>query len=463
MSNDTKTILTMKKIFALMMTAGLLSSCGIYSSYKRPEVKDANLYGEAVQSSDTSSIGDLSWKEIFTDPQLQQLIEKGLSSNTDLRIAHLKVAEASAYLTVSKLAYAPSLNLTPNGAITSYDGNKATQTYQLTGTASWEIDIFGKLTNAKRGAQAVLEQTEAYRQAVQTQLVATIANSYYSLLALDRQLAIADATLVNWEEYLRTLRALKDAGQATDAAVTQAEASYLGVKSQKLTLQQQQKNVENNLSTLLAESPRRIERGVLEGQVFPEHLAVGVPLSVVGNRPDVRRAEASLKQAFYATNKARSAFYPSITLSGTAGWTNNLGGMISNPGGVMLQAVGSLVQPIFNSGANRANLKVAKAQQEAALLTFQQSLLNAGSEVNSALVQWQTSREKLVYGQKQVDALQSTVKSTRLLMNHGNTSYLEVIMAQQSLLQAELAQVANRLGEIQGVISLYHALGGGLQ
>lgn len=454
----------MRKIYLLMMTAVLLSSCGIYSSYKRPEVTSENLYGEVATGADTSSLGNFGWRQIFTDPQLQKLIEKGLSNNTNLKLAYLKVTEASAFLTSAKLAYLPSLNLTPNGSITSYDGNSAVKAYQLGGTASWEIDIFGKITNAKRGAEAALEQTESYRQAVQTQLISTIAQSYYSLLALDSQLKITSETLVNWEEYLRTLRALKNVGQTTEAAVTQAEAAYIGVQSQQLSLKQQMQLVENSLCAVLAETPHRIERGTLDGQVFPETLSVGIPLNEVSKRPDVRQAEAALKQAFYATNKARSAFYPSLTLGGTAGWTNNLGGMISNPGGTILQAVGSLAQPVFNKGVNRANLKVAKAQQEAALLTFQQSLLNAGSEVNSALVQWQAAREKGVLNQKQVETLTQTVKNTRLLMNNSaNTSYLEVITAQQTLLQAELSKVSSRLEEIQGVVGLYHALGGGIQ
>lgn len=457
-------MITMRKIYLLMIAAVLLSSCGIYSTYKRPELPSGNLYGDIAAGNDSSSLGSLGWKQIFTDQQLQKLIEKGLNNNTNLKLAYLKVTEASSYLTAAKLVYLPSLNLAPNGTITSYDGNSAVKTYQLGGTASWEIDIFGKIANAKRGAEAALEQSEAYRQAVQTQLISAIAQSYYSLLALDRQLKITSETLVNWEEYLRTLRALKNVGQTTEAAVTQAEATYIGVQSQQLSLRQQISKTENSLCVLLAETPHHIERGTLEGQSFPDALSAGIPLNELSKRPDVRQAEASLKQAFYATNKARAAFYPSITLSGTAGWTNNLGGVISNPGGTILQAVGSLAQPIFSRGANRVNLKIAKAQQEAALLSFQQSLLDAGSEVNNALVQWQTAREKGLLNQKQVETLNQTVKNTRLLMNNSaNTSYLEVITAQQTLLQAELSRVSSRLEEIQGVISLYHALGGGIQ
>lgn len=257
------------------------------------------------------------------------------------------------------------------------------------------------------------------------------------------------------------IRALKNAGQATEAAVAQAESSCLSVESSVLSLKRQIKETENGLSSLLADTPGHIERGTLEGQHFPDSLSAGIPLDLLSKRPDVKQAEAALARSYYATNEARSAFYPSITLSGTAGWTNSDGGSIVNPGTWLLQAIGSLVQPIFNRGTNIARLKIAKAQEEEALLAFQQSLLNAGSEVNNALVQWQTAREQIVLGKQQITKLGIAAKSTQLLMEHGNTSCLEVLVAQQTLLQAELEQVANGFNEIQGVISLYHAVGGG--
>lgn len=452
-----------RNILLAITAAALFSSCGLYSTYKRPEIKETKLYGDSLAAiTDTSSLGQIGWRQLFTDPQLQKLIEAGLANNSDLRIAFLKANQASAYLSVSKLAYLPTLNLTPNGTISSYDGNKATKAYQLAAAASWEVDIFGKITNAKREAVAALEQSNAYKQAVQTQLISTIAKSYYALLAYDRQLVITQQTLSNWNEYLRTIRALKEAGQATEAAVAQSQSNVIAVQSQELALKQQISTLENSLCTLLAEPPHHIARGSIEGQQFPDTIATGVALAELSKRPDVMQAEALLKQAFYATNQARSAFYPSIKLSGTAGWTNNLGGMISNPGGWMLQAMGSLTQPILNSGANRANLSVAKDQQEIALINFQQNLLSAGAEVNSALIQWQTARERLKLDQQQVETLQLAVKSTQLLMaNSSNTSYLEVITAQQSLLQAQLSMIANKLNEIEGVVTLYHSLGGG--
>lgn len=420
-----------------------------------------NLFREETPVTDTTSIGNLDWRELFTDPQLQALIEKGLENNTDLRTAHLRVQEAEAALMTSRLAYLPALNLTPQGTISSFDGSKAAKSYQLAASASWEIDIFGRLTNAKRSAQAALEQTKSYKQAVRTQLIATIANSYYTLLLLDKQLVISERTASLWKENVQAMQALKKAGLANEAAVSQSEANSLSVEASLLTLRQQINEMENSLSNLLGEVPQRVERGNLDRQEFPETLSAGVPLALLSNRPDVRQAEYSLAQAFYTTNGARSAFYPNINLSGVAGWTNSGGGIIANPGGLLLQAIGSLTQPLFNKGANIAQLKIAKAQQEEASLAFQQSILNAGSEVNNALTQWQTARGRITLADRQIVSLQKAVKSTQLLMDHGNITYLEVLTAQQSLLQAELSQAADRFDEIQGVINLYHALGGG--
>ena len=448
-------------ILLSVATLSLLSGCGIYKSYKPETSVPDNLFREDTPATDTTSIGNLDWRDLFSDPQLQVLIDKGLENNTDMRTAHLRVQEAEAALMTSRLAYLPALNLTPQGTISSFDGSKAAKSYQLAASASWEIDIFGRLTNAKRSAQAALEQTKSYKQAVQTQLIATIANSYYTLLLLDKQFVISERTASLWKENVQAMYALKKAGLTNEAAVSQSEANCLSVEASLLTLRQQINEVENSLSNLLGEVPGRIERGNIDRQEFPRTLSVGVPLSLLSNRPDVRQAEYSLAQAFYTTNGARSAFYPNITLSGVTGWTNNGTGIITNPGGWLLQAIGSVTQPLFNKGANIAQLKIAKAQQEEASLVFQQRLLNAGSEVNNALTQWQTARGRIQLADQQITALQKAVKSTRLLMQHGNTTYLEVLTAQQGLLQAELSLVADRFDEIQGVINLYHALGGG--
>ena len=296
---------------------------------------------------------------------------------------------------------------------------------------------------------------------MRTQLIAGIANVYYTLLMLDEQLAISQQTEEAWKETVASTRALMDAGLANEAATSQMEAAYYNVQTSILDLKEQINQVENSLALLLAETPRRYERGKLADQQLPEDVAVGVPMQMLSNRPDVRAAERSLEQAFYATNQARAAFYPSIVLSGSAGWTNSAGSMIVNPGKFLASAVGSLTQPLFNKGQIMAQYRIAKAQQEEASLSFQQALLNAGSEVNDALVACQTSKAKTLLFEKQIQSLEKALESTSLLMEHGTTTYLEVLTARQSLLSAQLSQTANRFTEIQSVINLYQALGGG--
>ena len=457
----------MKKLIILYCISAWvgLGACSVYKSYERPDMPVVDsLYRQAAAiSADTTSIASLSWRELFTDLKLQALIETGLQNNTDLNIARLKVTEAEATLMTSRLAYLPSISFEPSGTLRSVDGNAMTKSYDIAASASWEVDIFGKLTNAKRGAKAALEQSEAYRQAVQTQLIATIANSYYSLLMLDAQLDISERTAANWGENVRAMKALKAAGDATELAVAQSEASKLSVDASIASLRQQIDQMENTLTALLGIAPQKIDRTTIGEQRFPTELAAGVPLQLLQRRPDVRQSEAALAQAFYATNTARAAFYPSITLSGSAGWTNAAGAAITNPGQWLFTAVGSLVQPLFNRGKNIANLRIAKAQQEEALLSFRQSLLDAGTDVNNALIQWQTARQRQQIDQQQILSLESTVRSSELLMQYSSQNYLEVLTARQTLLQAELTAVSDRFDEIQGVINLYHALGGGAE
>ena len=439
----------MKKIIVLTTATALLSSCGIYTKYQPAETTPENLYGEEVAVDDTTNFGNVNWRELFTDPQLQALIEQGLQNNTDLRSAQLQIEEAEAALMSAKLAFLPSFALSPQGTISSFDGGKATKTYTLPVTASWELDIFGRLRNAKQQAKALYAQSKDYQQAVRTQLIAGIANVYYTLLMLDEQLAISQQTEEAWKETVASTRALMDAGLANEAATSQMEAAYYSVQTSILDLKEQINQVENSLALLLAETPRRYERGKLADQRLPEDVAVGVPMQMLSNRPDVRAAERSLEQAFYATNQARAAFYPSIVLSGSAGWTNSAGSMIVNPGKFLASAVGSLTQPLFNKGQIMAQYRIAKAQQEEASLSFQQALLNAGSEVNDALVACQTSKAKTLLFEKQIQSLEKALESTSLLMEHGTTTYLEVLTARQSLLSAQLSQTANRFTEIQ--------------
>ena len=454
-----------KMMAAAAASVLMLSGCGIYSTYKRPDSVAApdSLYrlpdGEAA--SDTLSLASLSWRELFADKCLQKLIDTALVHNADLATARLKVDEAEALLMTSRLAYLPSVSLTPQGSLSSTAGAKPVKTYNLAVSADWELDIFGKLRNNKRGAQAALEQSEAYRQAVQTQLVASVANSYYSLLMLDEQLDIALRTSDTWSENVRTMQALKMAGQTTEMAVAQTEAAKLAVDASVAELRSQIAQMENSISVLVGTMPGTVERTTLDAQHFPDTLAAGVPLQLLSRRPDIRQSEAALAVAFYAENAARSAFYPSITLSGSAGWTNAAGAAVTNPGQWLLSAVGSLVQPLFNRGVNVANLRIAEAQQKQALVAFQQSLLQAGADVNDALVQWQTARQRIQLDSLQAKRLSSALKSAELLMQYSSQNYLEVLTARQDLLEAELSLAESRFDEIQGVINLYHALGGG--
>ena len=411
---------------------------------------------------DTLSLGNVDWREMFTDPILQRHIDSALVRNTDLQTAYLRVQEAEASLMSARLAYIPSFSLSPQATLgTGGDLQNATMTYSLPLTASWEIDIFGKLTNQKRAAKAAYYQSQEYAQAVRTQIIASVANTYYTLLMLDAQYAITQETEKTWRESVEATRALKEAGYMNEAALAQTEATYYSIYTSMLDLKEQINQAENAMSLLLFETPQAIERGSLYDQNFTEEFSVGIPLQMLSNRPDVRSAEQALAQAFYMTNAARSAFYPSITLSGSIGWTNSIAGAIVNPMQAIASAVGSITEPLFNRRMNVAQLRIAKAQQEEARLAFQQTLLNAGSEVNDALMQYQTAHQKAEYYVKQIDALSIAAESTRLLMEHGSTNYLEVLTAQQSLLTAQLTQVANRFSEIQSLISLYQALGGG--
>ncbi|HIZ14542.1 MAG TPA: TolC family protein [Candidatus Tidjanibacter faecipullorum] len=451
-----------KHIIFLLALPLLTSSCGIYNQYKPTEEVAPDLFGENVAVTDTLSLGNVDWREMFTDPILQRHIDSALVRNTDLQTAYLRVQEAEASLMSARLAYIPSFSLSPQATLgTGGDLQNATMTYSLPLTASWEIDIFGKLTNQKRAAKAAYYQSQEYAQAVRTQIIASVANTYYTLLMLDAQYAITQETEKTWRESVEATRALKEAGYMNEAALAQTEATYYSIYTSMLDLKEQINQAENAMSLLLFETPQAIERGSLYDQNFTEEFSVGIPLQMLSNRPDVRSAEQALAQAFYMTNAARSAFYPSITLSGSIGWTNSIAGAIVNPMQAIASAVGSITEPLFNRRMNVAQLRIAKAQQEEARLAFQQTLLNAGSEVNDALMQYQTAHQKAEYYVKQIDALSIAAESTRLLMEHGSTNYLEVLTAQQSLLTAQLTQVANRFSEIQSLISLYQALGGG--
>ena len=450
----------MKKTTIFILSTLMLTGCGTYSRYHRAGIRTENLYWNLSVDIDTTNIASMSWREMFTDRELQSLIEAGLEQNTDLNVARLRVEAAEAALMTAKLSYLPSLGINAEGGGSRYDGATA-KTYNVGATASWELDIFGKFTAAKRGAVVAWQGSRDYQQAVQTQLIATIADSYYTLALLDEQMSINNRTLENWRATVRTLEALKKVGKANEAGVLQAKANVMQLESSQLAICKSVSETENALSAILAMPSQPIERSSLDEASFPDTISIGVPLQLLSNRPDVRQAEMELAQAFYATHVARSAFYPNITLAGTLGWTNNGGGAITNPGQWLFNAIGSLTQPLFNRGTNIANLKIAQTKQEEAKLLFQQSLLNAGKEVNDALTTWQTAKSQYEINTRQVETLREAVRKTELLMSHSSTSYLEVLTTQQSLLSAEQAQAQDRFGEIQGIINLYHALGGG--
>lgn len=453
-------------VAVLPLTMLLASGCGVYTRYERPENMP---YLEQAQTTvadslrfDTLSVVSLSWRDLFTDEHLCKLIEEGLAGNTDLAIARQKIIEAEATLQASKMAFLPSASLSAQAGVNG-KGDDEVSSITIQPSVNCEIDIFGNKRNAKEAARASLEYSKAYAQGVQSAFIATIAESYYTLLALDEQIDICHRTLGTWNENIRTLEALKQAGKTNEASVLHAKANRLKVESSMLSMEKQIIIQENSLMALVGSMPRVVERGKLSEQIFPNALVAEVPLYLLSRRPDVRQAEFNLMEAFYLTNQARSMFYPSLTLRGVVGWSNSSGGSIESPSSWLFNAIGELVQPLFSRGTNKARLKSAKARQEQAVLNFKQVLLDAGVEANNALVSWQTARKRLDVDAKLVLTLQAAVWNTKLLMKHGGANYLEVLTAQQNLLQAELTQSDDRYSEISSVIAFFKSLGGGVE
>ena len=455
----------LKKAILFASAALLMSSCGIYTKYERPEVnakglvRDAKSDADTLAVADTASFGNLPWRSVFTDPQLQQLIEQGLKNNTNMLNAALNVKMVEDQLLIAKLAFVPGFTFSPQGTIASWDGNKATKTYSLPVTASWSIDLFGNLLNQKRSAQMALLATKDYQLVVQTKVISNIANIYYTLLMLDKQLQVVDNMTKLTEETWNIMKIQKELGRVKETSVQSAEANMYSVKAQSTELKIRE--TENSLSLLLGQQAQHISRGTFENQSLPSEFSTGVGLQLLSNRPDVHYAEMSLAQCFYDVNTARSRFYPNITISGTGAFTNSGGGGITNPGKWLLSAVGSLTQPIFAHGQLVAGLKVAKSKQEQAYNTWQNAVLSAGSEVSNALVLYNSSAEKSELEAKQVESLKKNVEYNKMLFNDGSATYLEVITAQQSLLNAELSKVQDDFYKMQAVVNLYYALGGG--
>ncbi len=460
-----------KQLIVLIGCSAMLSSCNLYKSYERPEgiIVSDSLYRNtaapyAILDGDTTNFGNTPWQQVFVEPELQTLINKALAQNTDIRTADLTIQQAEAALKVSRLAYLPALTFSPQGTLSSYDGAKATQVYNIPVQASWQLGALGSIRNTKKQYEASLEQSKAYKQVARTSIIAAVANMYYTLQMLDEQLATTTATIALWKKNVAAMESMYEAGGMgiTGAAVAQSKANLYQIESTVPALEEGIVTTENALCAILHETPHAVTRGKFNAENFPADMAAGVPLQLLSNRPDVKAAEMQLAYAFYGTNIARSNFYPSLTISGTAGWTNNGGMGIVNPGKVLTNAVASLVQPLFNRGALTANLKINKLKQEQATLQFEQVLLNAGQEVSNSLTAYQSCIAQEQSIKKQVGQLEKAVEETNFLFTHGNTtSYLETLTAQQSLLSARLSLISQKFDKVQAAISLYQALGGG--
>ncbi len=457
------------KYFNFLIAATLLTSCGLYGKYERPdEVNTKGLFRDIVNDGDTLQVnsdenfGNLTWREVFTDAQLQGLIETALQNNTDLRNAALNVKMMETALTVAKLAFLPSLAVAPQGTISKVmtDGSTASKTYQLPIAATWNVDLFGNLLSTKRSAQMQLLATKDYQVAVKTNIICGVANLYYTLMMLDEQLAIVTDMERLTKETWNMMKLQKDLGRARSTSVQSAEANYYSVQAQAVDLRRQIREMENSMSLLLNEAGHKIERGKLYSQSLPQKFATGVGIQLLSNRADVHAAEMALAQCFYDVETARSRFYPNITVTGSATFTNNLG-VVVNPGKWLLSAVGSLTQPIFQHGQIVAGLKVAKMQEEQAFNKWQNLILKAGNEVSNALLLYNASDEKAKLEAKQVKVLEQNVTDTKQLYTSKGSTYLEVIQAESSLLNARISKVTDDFTKMQAVVNLYQALGGG--
>lgn len=442
-----------------------LTGCGLYRQYELPEADSSVVadYSKAIaEQPDSTSLPYLGWKEVFTDPMLQDLIELALANNTNLNNAMLNIDIAKAQLKGAKLSYFPSLAISPNGGTASYGGSHMNWSYTIPASLSWEVDAFGKILNRKRGAKVSLEQSEAYAQAARSQIVCGVASTYYSLVLLNQQLNLTRRTADIWREQVESMVAMKEAAMVNEAAVVQSRANYYSILSSIPDLEKAIAQLQNTMSLLLNSYPRTWEVTANLDFDIPSQLVEGIPVSYLASRPDVKAAERSLAAAYYATNSARAAFYPSIVISAQGGFTNLLGSMITNPGKWFIQLAGSITAPIFSRGQNIANLEAAKAQQKVALNNFEYSVLNAASEVSDALVSFNKNREKREYLLLQIDQLEKSVEYTQELLSlNQSTTYLEVLTAQSSLLNAQLNSLSCWHDKVAALISLYQAVGGG--
>ena len=467
----------MKKLSNIIVAAAvsfMLTGCGLYNKYEKTVEEPADVFGSSTLGTLApmdATIADLSWREFFTDPLLQNLIEQALSNNTDLNTARINIEKSQISLTTKKLAYLPSLYFSPQGSLYSFDGAKPTKSYTIPLDVSWDIDVFGSITNKKRAAKAALLQAQMTEESTRSNLISTIAQQYFYLQLLDRELEILIETDSLWKASLETMQALYENGQAYSTAVNQQESSYLDVKLQIASMRRYIRATENEICSLLCITPQHIERthwgaeaqyhSATEGQrLFEErYLKIGVPAMMLERRPDIRLANYYMEEAFYNVQAARAAFFPSITLNGEVGWSNNSG--LVNPGKLLWQVMGSLSQPIFARGQIKGNYKTAQLTEENMKKKYVQAVIDAGNAVNEAIADCKTAREKHNYYNRQVEVLHEAYVGTHELMDNGKASYIEVLTAQESLLSAQLNEAENLYHGAQGVIALYIALGGG--
>ncbi|MBD5231172.1 MAG: efflux transporter outer membrane subunit [Bacteroidales bacterium] len=456
----------MKKLIRLAVAVAVvlpLSACHIYNKYERPD--DSAIINELTKADqlqqDSTLLGNLSWKQVFTDPLLQSYIDTALVRNKDLNNARLNVEIAQAQLQGAKLSYFPSLAFTPNGGSASYGGSHMNWSYTLPLAASWEIDVFGKILNRKRGAKMGVEQAEAYRSAVQSQIIGAVANTYYAIAALNMQLEVSRQTAVLWKEQVSSMELMKNAGRVNEAAVVQTRAQYYAILASIPDLETALRSMQNTMSLLLNEFPADYQTTRDMTVSAPAEISEGVPMAYLAVRPDVAASERALAIAYYATNSARAAFYPSLNISAQGGFTNAIGSMIVNPGKWFIQLAGSLTAPIFSRGQNIANLKAAKAQQQQAMNNFEYTLLNAAAEVGDAMHTYTASKTKQELLAQQIDQLEKSVDYTNQLLTLGSATYLEVLTAQQGLLQAQLSEINCWHSRVAALVNLYQSLGGG--
>lgn len=453
-------------IYIVALAAGasmMLSGCNIYKKYETPQTTAlTKAYVEARQMpADSTAFGNLLWEKVFTDPVLQDLINRALNNNKDMNNARLNVDIAHAQMKGARLSYLPSLSLAPTASRARYAGVTSDWGYQLPAQVSWEIDVFGKTLNRKRGAEMGYKQSESYFQATRSQIISAVASTYYAIAAVNSQLELSRSTAISWGESVQTMRDMKLAGRVTEAAVVQMQANYCSILASITDLEVQRDQLNNTMSLLLNEMPQDWKIRTTLDFAKPDIVRSAIPMSELAARPDVEAAERALAVAYYSTNSARAAFYPGLSITAGGGFTNMLGSAIKNPGDWFYQLAGSLVVPIFSRGQNIANLEAAKARQKQAMNDFQYTLLSASAEVSDALTVYEKSAEKERLLVEQVANLEKSVEYTQDLLRYSTGTYLEVLTAQQSLLSAQTSYISCRLSQARAFINLYQALGGG--